>query len=525
MKLGIDFGTTRIVVAAADRGNYPVVSFEGPDGETRDWFPPLVALRGTRERCFGWEAWTKQSESDWVLVRSLKRETELAGLATRLDLDGEDVSLMALMTGLAEALATALRESSNLPLKKGEALEALLGVPANANSNQRFLTVEAFRRAGFEVQGMLNEPSAASIEFAHRYQKERGSAAEKLLVYDLGGGTFDASIVEISTAGNRVLATAGIPRFGGDDFDEILARLALELERRETLTIAERFRLLEECRERKESIKPTTRRVAVDLEVVRAGWGTVNVPIALFESECRPLVEESIAVVRELIGELDDAKSLEALYVTGGGSELPLVARMLRESFGRQVKRSAHTRAATAIGLAIQADASAGYRLKEKFGRAFGVWRERDGGRAAWFDVIFENGTELPLPAEAPLVRERRYYPVHNVGHFRYLEAGGVNREGQPTGELVFWDEIRFPFAPELAALSDLAAVEVKHAAAAQNQEIVERFSCDANGIVQVELRNVTAGYGRVFDLARWSTPAAAKAVRPRRARTTVKSA
>lgn len=524
MKLGIDFGTTRIVVAAADRGNYPVVSFETPEGETRDWFPPLVALRG-RERRFGWEAWAKQADPNWVMVRSLKRETELAGLETRLDLDGDDVSLMALLTGLAGSLQRALREMSNLPLKKDEPLEVLLGVPANANSNQRFLTVEAFRRAGFEVQGMLNEPSAASIEFAHRYEKERGGEAERLLVYDLGGGTFDASIVEIADDGNRVLSTAGIPRFGGDDFDEILAKLALEPERRDSLTIAERFRLLEECRERKEAIKPATKRIAVDLEVVRPGWGTVNVPIALFEGECRPLVEESVAVVQQLVLGLGSPKALEALYVTGGGSELPLVARVLRETFGRQVKRSAHTRAATAIGLAIQADAAAGYRLKEKFGRAFGVWRERDAGRAAWFDVIFENGTELPMPAEPPLVRERRYYPVHNVGHFRYLEAGGVNREGQPSGELVFWDEIRFPFAPELAAMSDLSTVAVQHAVSAQTQEIVERFSCDANGIVHVELRNVTSGYGRVYDLARWSVTPATKPVRPRRARTAVKPA
>lgn len=523
MKLGIDFGTTRIVVAAADRGNYPVVSFEAPDGETRDWFPPLVALRGD-ERKYGWEAWAKQSESGWTMIRSLKRETELAGLNTRLDLDGEDVSLVPLLTGLADSLARALRENSNLSLKKGEPLEVLLGVPANAKSNQRFLTVEAFRQAGFDVRGMLNEPSAASIEFAHRYQKERGANAESLLVYDLGGGTFDASIVEISANGNRVLNTAGIPHFGGDDFDEILARLAVEEERRDTLTIAERFRLLEECRERKEAIKPATRRIAVDLEVARAGWGTVNVPIAMFEAECRPLVEQSIAVVRELIDQLGDQRTLEALYVTGGGSELPLVARMLRESFGRQVKRSAYTRAATAIGLAIQSDAPASYRFKEKFGRAFGVWRERNDGREAWFDVIFENGTELPAAGDPPLVRERRYYPVHNIGHFRYLEAGGIDPLGDPTGELVFWDEIRFPFDPRLHGRTDLDSITVEHAYAAQGQEIIERFECDANGIVRVELKNATSGYAGRFELAHWSNKPSKQSLRARKPKVAAKT-
>src|SRR5574341_1277966 len=71
MKLGIDFGTTRIVVAAVDRGNYPILGFETPDG-TADWFPPLVALRGP-ERRYGWGAWAVQGEPEWTVVRSLKR--------------------------------------------------------------------------------------------------------------------------------------------------------------------------------------------------------------------------------------------------------------------------------------------------------------------------------------------------------------------------------------------------------------------------------------------------------------------
>ena len=72
MKLGIDFGTTSIVAAAADRGNYPLVGFESPDGQARDWFPPLVAFRGN-ERRFGWNAWAVQGDREWTVLRSLKR--------------------------------------------------------------------------------------------------------------------------------------------------------------------------------------------------------------------------------------------------------------------------------------------------------------------------------------------------------------------------------------------------------------------------------------------------------------------
>jgi hypothetical protein len=143
--------------------------------------------------------------------------------------------------------------------------------------------------------------------------------------------------------------------------------------------------------------------------------------------------------------------------------------------------------------------------VRDKFGRAFGVWREADYGRRAWLDVIFERGTVLPFAKQPPLVRERRYYPVHNIGHFRYLEAGDVTRDGEPAGDLAFWDEIRFPFDPALADLTDLRSVAVEHSESAQGQEIHERFICDANGAVRVELSNATAHYTRSYDLARWA--------------------
>ncbi len=222
MRFGIDFGTTRTVVAAVDRGNYPVITFEAGDGGVYDWVPSLIALRGV-ERLFGWDAWQKQLELDWTLVRSLKRVLEDAGPATVLEIGDTRVPLIELLHGMAETLKTLLLEHSSANAKPGEKLEAMLGVPANANGNQRFLTVEAFRAAGFEVLGLLNEPSAASLEFGH---KTRMSG--RVLVYDLGGGTFDASLVEMDERARDVVASEGIPTLGGDDFDQALASLALE---------------------------------------------------------------------------------------------------------------------------------------------------------------------------------------------------------------------------------------------------------------------------------------------------------
>src|SRR5207302_1038877 len=135
--------------------------------------------------------------------------------------------LAGLLDGLTSALLSALRQSSNLGVPAGEELKIVLGVPAHANSNQRFLTVESFRNAGFEVLGVLNEPSAASIEFGHR-QRQSKAGPETILVYDLGGGTFDASLVTLDENVHHVVASEGISTTGGDDFDQILAELALE---------------------------------------------------------------------------------------------------------------------------------------------------------------------------------------------------------------------------------------------------------------------------------------------------------
>jgi molecular chaperone DnaK (HSP70) len=490
MKLGIDFGTTRIVVSAADRGNYPLVPFDTADA-VFDWFPPLIAINSAQLR-YGWDAYAMQTEPGWIIVRSLKRYLEEAGPLTQLDLGGTLFPLTDLLVGLVSALRQALLARFG----ESEVLEVVLGVPANANSNQRFLTVDAFRRAGFSVLGLLNEPSAASIEFGHR-QKTTG----QILVYDLGGGTCDVSLVEIAAGMHTVLASEGMPHLGGDDFDLVLAEMAIGEEALSKLNISQIFRLDEECRRQKEALHPNSRKIVIDLDVVEEGMGSATVTVADFYERCRPLLAESIEATA-LLAENND---IDALYVTGGGSELPLVSRVLREEFGRKVKRSEYTRSATAIGLAIQADAAAGYTLREMFTRNFGVWREGDAGKRMIFDPIFPRGTRLPGAAEPPLTVRRRYQPVHNVGDFRYLEASHVAEDAQPSGEITVWDEILFPFDPALADSHSVDTVRVEHSWPASHQEIEEHYSCDAAGVVTVAIRNLTSHYGREFRLGRWS--------------------
>jgi molecular chaperone DnaK (HSP70) len=509
VRIGIDFGTTRIVVAGADRGNYPLVNFEAPDGRIRDWFPPVVAI-GEGRRVYGWEALELHGKPGWTIVRSLKRWLKNAGPNSELEIAGQRINLSLVTAEMMSALRRELVECSTLGADKSDTLQVMLGVPANANSNQRFLTEEASRAAGFEVLGLSNEPSAAAIEFAYRNSADRKTRAKGgLLVYDLGGGTFDVSLVALGDTEHAVVASDGIPDFGGDDFDEILAQLALAAaaipaREQEQLTAAEWFLLLDECREKKESLNPNSRKVTVDLERVREGWSEVSIAVDAFYERCRPLIESSRAVVEDLLA-THPGDAIDTLYLTGGGSELPPVARILRETFGRRVRRSAYMRSATAIGLAIRAAGHEDCVLQDQFTQNFGVWREADEGRNVVFDVIFSRGIKLPRRGEEPLRVVRTYRPVHNIGHFRYLECAHLDPHNQPHGEISNWDEIRVPFDPNLRDSAALQDQPVRRFAGADDRAIEEEYTCDANGHVKVRICEKPAGYEKEYRLGHWS--------------------
>lgn len=500
MRIGIDFGTTRVVVAAVDRGNFPLVHFEAPDGQMRDWFPPVVAVNGG-QRVYGWEALTMQADARWTLLRSPKRWLRLGGPRTEVEVAGQSLPLRVLVAEMMAALRTQLLHHSNLGAGPEERLEVVLGVPANANSNQRFMTEEAAQEAGFSVLGLANEPSAAALEFAYRNSAERKSrVGSGLVVYDLGGGTFDVSLVTLGETEHTIEASDGIPNLGGDDFDEILAELALACARpKPPLSPFERRLLLDECREKKESLNPNTRRVTIDMERARPGLDQVTIPVETYYERCRPLIDSTRAVVENLLA-AHSGRPLDTLYITGGGSELPPVARILRESFGRKVRRSAYMRSASAVGLAIRA-AAAGDRLQEQFNQNFGMWREADSGGTIVFDLIFPRGARMPAPGDPPLRFERRYQPAHNIGHFRYLECSQLDEHGQPTGEITNWEQIQFPFDLRLWGRDDLAGEPVQLLAEPNGETIREEYTCDASGNVRVKISAEPSGYAREFSI------------------------
>ena len=117
IRLGIDFGTTRTLVASVEKGNYPLVTFETKWGEAQDWFPSLIAGRGS-ELVFGWEAGSRQAEEGWQKIRSIKRLLSQANPQTCLEIGGEKIPVLTLLTGYLSALHKDLLENSNLQGKK-----------------------------------------------------------------------------------------------------------------------------------------------------------------------------------------------------------------------------------------------------------------------------------------------------------------------------------------------------------------------------------------------------------------------
>jgi molecular chaperone DnaK (HSP70) len=508
VKIGIDFGTTRIVVAAADRGNYPLVNFELPDGSFQDWFPSVMAISDAG-RVYGWQALEMQGKFGWTLIRSLKRYLKTAGPNSEIAVDNHHIHIGQAITEMMAALRSELLHKSTLgKIGKKDKLQVMLGVPANANTNQRFLTEDAARNAGFEVLGLMNEPSAAALEFANLNTPDRKmKTGSGLLVYDLGGGTFDVSILALGDTEHEVIASDGLPDLGGDDFDEILAFLALEHGARprpeeESLTSAEWYLLFEECREKKEALSPNSRKLSIDLGRVRKHWEEISIGVDAFYTKCRPLIESSRDVVEALLA-ANPEYPIDTLYLTGGGSELPPVARVLKETFGRRVRRSAYMRSATAIGLAIGAEGKEAKPLRDQFTRNFGVWREADAGNNVIFDVIFPRGIKLPAKGEVPLRSARSYHPAHNIGHFRYLECSKLGPDNQPEGEISNWEEIRVAFDPELRGSNDLAQQPVRRFGNGQSLWVEEEYICDASGEVKVKIQEKLTAQADEYRLSR----------------------
>ncbi len=500
MRVGIDFGTTHTVVAVVDRGNYPVVSFDGVDA-----WPSLIAGNAAGGLRFGADAAAVRHQQEWSVLRSFKRLLTEAGPQTVVNLAGRNHRLADLLTGFLAKLKSDLQHRSNISLAPGESIEAAISVPANASSAQRLLTLDSFVAAGFHVVALLNEPSAASLEYAHRYRSTITAKREYVLVYDLGGGTFDASLLKMTDHAHEVIISEGIQRLGGDDFDDAILDLVLGQSNLHKVDSVTRDLLREECAARKEAVGPQTRRFLVDLSAIDRG--PFSCPIDDVYSACAPLVDKTMKLLDRVLrdpacGARDVTWSeVAGIYVVGGAGSFPLVSRMLRTAFGeKRVKRSPHPFAATAIGLAVFLDKEAGFALSERFSRNFGVFREAEAGTNVVFDPIVCKDVSLPAEGQTPLVVRRTYRAAHNIGHFRFVECSRLVN-GRPDGDVTPYDPVLFPFDPALRDRDDLGRQPVGRCP--DGPDVEERYVIAPSGAVEVTLTTQPAGFKRTFRLER----------------------
>lgn len=502
MRLGIDFGTTKTVVAVCDRGNYPVLHFTTDAGDTLDGVPTIVAAREGDLR-YGLDALAVADDPAWTVVRSFKRLLgEDGGPDRAVMIDDREIPVIELLVGFLSSLRVAILERANLPKskKKDKELNAVVATPAHAHGTQRFLTLEAFRRAGFHVIATLNEPSAAGFEYTHAHASTVTTRREHVVVYDLGGGTFDASLVRVTDLKHDAVITAGDAKLGGDDFDEVLLELIVRAGKLKKLGPKKRARLLDACRDAKERLNPSSKKLTIDLDDT-----SITVPVADYYAACTPLVERTISAMLPVIKRAEDDEEeamadIAGIYVVGGASALPIVGRVLRERFGRRVHRSPYPSAATAVGLAIAADDESGFELTDRFSRTFGVFREAGAGSDVEFDVIFDRETALPTRGES-IKTERRYRVAHDLGHFRFVECTGVDRKGAPEGDLSLFADVRFPFISELQREGvDLVAAPV-HRLDKLGTTIRESYELDPHGLVRLSIADERTGFERVFEL------------------------
>ena len=301
-------------------------------------------------------------------------------------------------------------------------------MPANASTAQRLMTMDAYRRAGFDVKAVLNEPSAAGFEYAHRFRETVTSKREYVLVYDLGGGTFDASLIHMEGKSNEVVTSSGVSRLGGDDFDEAIALLVLARRGGGSLT----QQLLEEVRGQKESLGPNTPQV-------RGGrarccrWTRCTPPACRWWSRPSPPWSRPCAIPRRAGDEEIAWSELAGIYVVGGGvgvpARLPAPARALR---AHRVRRSPHPfgsmrhrpRHPPRRGTGLRAERAPPAALRR-------VPRGRGGERVS-FDVLVPKDTPAARAGLAPLPRGAQRRAVTASSSAGASRAGGPRATSPP---------------------------------------------------------------------------------------------
>ena len=347
--IGIDLGTTNSCVAVLEGGEPQII----PNSEGMRTTPSVVAFTKDGERIVGEPAKRQAVTNADRTISSIKTHM---GTDYKVNIDGKDYSPQEISAIILQKL------KSDAESYLGEKVtEAVITVPAYFTDAQRQATKDAGRIAGLEVKRIINEPTAASLA----YGMDKLDQDKKILVFDLGGGTFDVSLLEIGDGTFEVLATAGNNRLGGDDFDKIIIDyLAEEFKKAEGVDLRNDNMALQRLKEAAEKAKKelsSTMSTNINLPFITAtaeGPKHLNIDLsrAKFEDLTAGLVEKTMEPMKRAISDAGISVSeIDDVLLVGGSTRIPAVQEAVKKFIGKEPHKGINPDECVAAGASIQA--------------------------------------------------------------------------------------------------------------------------------------------------------------------------
>lgn len=346
--IGIDLGTTNSCVSVMEGGEAIII----PNVEGNRTTPSVVAFTKDGERLVGETAKRQAITNPDRTISSIKREM---GSNYKIDIDGKDYTPQDISAMILQKL------KADAESYLGETVsEAVITVPAYFTDAQRQATKDAGKIAGLEVKRIINEPTAAAL--AYGMDKEHGQ--HKIMVYDLGGGTFDVSILEVGDGVFEVLATRGNNKLGGDDFDQrIINYIADNFKKENGVDLTQDKMSLQRLKEAAEKAKKelsTTMTTNINLPFISAtaaGPLHLNMDLtrAKFNELTHDLVEKTTEPVRSAIKDAGiNASEIDKVLLVGGSTRIPAVQEAVKQIIGKDPQKDINPDECVAIGASIQ---------------------------------------------------------------------------------------------------------------------------------------------------------------------------
>ncbi len=345
--IGIDLGTTNSCVAVMEGGQPTVIA----NTEGARTTPSVVAFTKTGERLVGEPAKRQAVTNANRTISSIKREM---GTDYKVDIDGKKYSPQEISAMILQKL------KADAEGYLGEKVtEAVITVPAYFNDAQRQATKDAGKIAGLDVKRIINEPTAAALAYGLDNEKE-----QKIMVYDLGGGTFDVSIIEIGDGVIEVLSTAGNNRLGGDDFDQMITDYMLaDFKAKEGVDLSGDKMALQRLKEaaekaKKELSSATTTNINLPF-ITATSEGPkhfdMNLTRAKFDELTRDLVDKTAEPVRRALSDAGiTAADLGQVLLVGGSTRIPAVQEEVKRLTGKEPSKSLNPDECVALGASVQ---------------------------------------------------------------------------------------------------------------------------------------------------------------------------